>query len=110
MAIQPIDLQTMYSHMGNVAKQAAHAQQGVQLSQSMNQVEVIKQNAENASKVQKTNNGSKSGAVDEDGRNKSDPQQNDKDDEKRRKEDSHEISKSYGLSESYLGVHIDISR
>lgn len=110
MAIQPIDLQTMYSQMGNVAKQAAHAQQGVQLSQSMNQVEVIKQNAENASKVQKTNNGSKSGAVDENGRNKSDPQQNDRDDEKRRKEDSHEISKSYGLSESYLGVHIDISR
>lgn len=110
MAIQPIDLQTMYSQMGNIAKQAAHAQQGVQLSQSMNQVNVIKENSENASKVHQTNNGAKSGAVDEDGRNKNNSKQNSKHHDNQEEEKSSEGQNKFGLSESYLGVHIDISR
>ena len=48
MGLQPIDLQTMYSQLSNVARQAAHQQQGVQLSESMQQAGIIRQNQEQA--------------------------------------------------------------
>ena len=55
MAIHPIDLQTMYSQIENVAKQAVHQQQGVQLSESMQKANEILQNMEQANKVQQMN-------------------------------------------------------
>lgn len=107
MAIQPIDLQTMYSQLGNVANKVAHSQQGAQLFQSMNQVNVIKQNAEQAAKVQKTNENSKSVNVNKDGRNEDSADFSQKKNEKDKEKDSEE--KSFGITESFLGVHVDIS-
>ncbi len=54
MAIQPIDLQTMYAQIQNVAKQAAFQQQGLQLADSMQQENIIKQNEEMAQRVKET--------------------------------------------------------
>ena len=51
MAVSPIDLQTMFSQVENVAKQASHLQQGVKLAEEMQQINVIRQNAEIAQKV-----------------------------------------------------------
>ena len=39
MGLNPLDLQTMYSQLNNVAKQAAHQTQGASLAQSMQQTQ-----------------------------------------------------------------------
>lgn len=56
MAIQPIDLQNMYSQISNIAKNVAGQQQAAQLSESIQQQNQIQKNIENAQKVQQTNN------------------------------------------------------
>src|SRR5574344_2100465 len=53
MAIHPIDLQTMYSQMDTVARTAANQQQGVQLSQQMQEAGKIRKLAEEAAMVHK---------------------------------------------------------
>lgn len=55
MAIQPIDMQTMYSQLNNVAKNAG-AQQQAQLSEAMQQQSNIQKNLENSQKIQNTSN------------------------------------------------------
>jgi hypothetical protein len=52
MAIQPIDLQTLYSQLDTVAKTAAHQQQGIQLAASMRAAEVNRQETEKNTAVQ----------------------------------------------------------
>ena len=46
MAIHPIDLQTMYSQIDNVAKQVVHQQQGAALAESVQQTNFVRQNKE----------------------------------------------------------------
>ena len=46
MAIQPIDLQTMYSQMANIAQNAAQAQDGGRLTEAMQQQNIVRQNLE----------------------------------------------------------------
>lgn len=55
MGIQPIDLQTMYSQLSNVAKTMSGAQQA-QLTESMQQQGNIQRELENSQKVQQTSN------------------------------------------------------
>ena len=71
MAIHPIDLQTMYSQIENVAKQAVHQQQGVQLSESMQKANEIRQNMEQANKVQQMNEQNKLSNLNQDGQSSS---------------------------------------
>ena len=52
MAIHPIDLQTMYSQIDNVAKQVVHQQQGAALAESVQQTNFVRQNKEDVKKVQ----------------------------------------------------------
>lgn len=52
MAIAPIDLQTLYSQLENVSKTVVHQQQGVQLSQAIQQETNAKQVAEKSTAVQ----------------------------------------------------------
>ncbi len=54
MGIQPIDLQSMYSQISNVAKTVGGQQQAAQLSDAMQQQSVIQRNLENSKKVQQT--------------------------------------------------------
>ena len=111
MSLNPLDLQTMYSQINNVAKQAAHLTQGAQLASSMQQEEAVRKNQEEAKKVAETkeNTQSKGIDVDSDGKN-SNP------------EAEHHEKKApdnpYGqndadkkrIKEEYLGQHIDITR
>lgn len=111
MSVQPLDLQTMYSQMANVAKQVAHSEQGVQLSKAMQQVDVIKQNKEESLKVQQAGEDAKSSGINKDGRNN----QNFNSPNEKKKEESkddipEEQSDKYRIKESYLGQHIDITR
>ena len=55
MAIHPIDMQTMYSQLNNVAKNAG-AQQQAPLTEAMQQQSNIQKNLENSQKIQNTSN------------------------------------------------------
>ena len=54
MALQPIDLQTMYSQMANVAQRVASEGQGAALSQSIQTQGIVNQNLQQSQSVQKT--------------------------------------------------------
>lgn len=110
MGIAPIDLQTMYSQMSNVAKVVADKQQGAQLATQLQENNVIRQNEEKAQTVQKAaDDEAKSMGVNQDGNgNNSSYQQGKK--KENHEEDSLQPSKPVEIREAYLGRHIDISR
>lgn len=107
MAIQPIDLQTMYAQIQNVAKEAAFREQGVKLADAMQQADVIEQNKEKAQRVKETEENSKASVVNEDGRSSESG-------ERKKKKDKNSADtgeeNAPRLKESYLGQHIDIMR
>ena len=110
MGLQPIDLQTMYSQLSNVARQAAHQQQGVQLSEAMQQAGIVRQNQEQAEKVQQAEEQSKLGGINRNGRNNSGQQQKKKEKSPDEQDSEAENTAQNRLKESYLGQHIDITR
>lgn len=109
MAIQPIDLQTIYSQMSNVAKNVAHQQNGNQLTQAMQENVAVQQEQERLSQVHKTaeNDANTSQVKDEGHQNNS--FQNQKN-QKKSKEEEPEKKKLTEIRESFLGQNIDISR
>ncbi len=108
MAIAPIDLQTMYSQMNNVAKTVANQQQGTQLVNAMQEAKIVRQNLENSAQVHKAaDNEAKSGQVKADGHGSSNQEGFDK---KQRKSDQEQSDKENVIRESFLGQHIDITR
>ena len=108
MAIAPIDLSTIYSQMNNVAKTVQHQQQGVQLSQSMQENAMIQQNQEQAAQVHKTADSEANAAQVKDDANGSGAQaQNGR---KKNPEETPEPKKMTEIRESFLGQNIDISR
>ncbi len=109
MAIAPIDLSTIYSQMNNVAKTVQHQQQGVQLSQSMQENAMIQQNQEQAAQVHKTADSEANAAQVKDDANGSGAQsQNGR--KKKNPEETPEPKKMTEIRESFLGQNIDISR
>ena len=67
MGVSPIDLQTMYANMNNVARLASHQQQGVVLAQQLQESKIIQQNAEKAAQVHKAaDNDAKSTGIHDD--------------------------------------------
>lgn len=109
MGLQPIDLQTMYSQISNVARQTVHQQQGVQLSEAMQQVNVVRQNQEKSEKVHQTEEQEKSGVINQNGKNPS-GQQEKEEKKSEHKEPEPQNSEQNRLKEPYLGQHIDITR
>lgn len=109
MAIQPIDLQTIYSQMSNVAKNVAHQQNGNQLTQAMQENVAVQQEQERLSQVHKTaeNEANTRQVKDEGHQNNS--FQNQKN-QKKSKEEEPEKKKLTEIRESFLGQNIDISR
>ena len=63
MGLNPIDLQTMYAQLNNVAKQASAQTQGAQLSQAMHEANVVEKNLEEARKVVQARESAKSGDI-----------------------------------------------
>ena len=111
MSLNPLDLQTMYSQINNVAKQASHLTQGAQLSQSMQQEEAVRKNQEEAKKVSETKENSQAKGIDvnSDGKNSNTGHQNS---EKKSADNPYEQNDSdkIRIKEEYLGKHIDITR
>lgn len=109
MAVQPIDLQTMYSQMANVASKVSGEQHGAQMASSLQQQSAVIQNAEAAKTVQKTSgDNSKTGLV-KDG---SSGQQQEQSGSKHKNESEEELmeNKKTEFREDFLGRHIDITR
>lgn len=109
MAIQPIDLSTMYSQMNNVAKTVAHQQNGAQLTQAMQENLVLQQEKVRLSQVQKAaENEASAGVVKDEGRQKNSFQnQNNREKNQPEEEQQKKITE---IRETFLGQNIDISR
>ena len=112
MAIQPIDLQTIYSQMGNVAKNVAHQQNGNQLTQAMQENAAVQQKQEQLAQVHKTaeNEAVASQIKDEAHQNNSFQNQRNQRNQKKNQEEELEKNKLTEIRESFLGQNIDISR
>ena len=110
MGVQPIDLSTMYSQMANVANQVAHVEQGMQLSKSMQQVDVVKTNTEQSKKVHEAAEDSKSTAVNKDGSGGQHLAGGKHDGQNGLTPEEKDSADKYRIKESYLGQHIDITR
>ena len=111
MAIQPIDLQTMYSQMANIAQNAAQAQDGGKFAEAMQQQNIVRENLEEAERVSRPasdESEAQSRAVKNDGSSPS----HGKSEEKGKggeREKKHE-GRERAVRESYIGQHIDITR
>ena len=110
MALQPIDLQTMYSQMANVAQRVASEGQGAALSQSMQTQGLVNQNLQASQSVQKAAaNESQTGKIKADGKNDEGAPSGGK----KKKEDGQEepeAKKEYEIRDPALGVHVNITR
>lgn len=111
MGLNPLDLQTMYAQINNVARDAAHLTQGAALSEAMQQQNIVKKNLEEATKVNQAKENSKSKGVDVNAEGKNQSQDGDFSDGKRSGGSvSEEDRDSERIKEDYLGRHIDITR
>lgn len=110
MSVQPIDLQTMYSQMPNVANRVAHEQQGAQTNAELQQQFAVNKNAQEIKTVKKAADTESKTALVKDGGGKSQMQQ--ASENGARKNDSHENSgtEKTEIREEYLGRHINITR
>lgn len=109
MAIQPIDLQTIYSQMSNVAKNVAHQQNGNQLTQAMQENVAVQQEQERLAQVHKTAENEANTSQVKDKGHQNNSFQNQKN-QKKSKEEEPEKKKLTEIRESFLGQNIDISR
>lgn len=109
MAIQPIDLSTMYSQMNNVAKTVAHQQNGAQLTQAMQENLVLQQEKVRLSQVQKASENEASAGVVKDESRQKNSFQNQNNREKNQPEEEQQ-KKITEIREAFLGQNIDISR
>ncbi len=114
MAIAPIDLQTMYSQMGHLAKVAADQQNGSHLAQQLQETRRIQQDAERAKQIKKTaDHDSKALAVGKDGKRGGSAEHFEEESESGEEKESTnaEVSPQKTLTEireSYLGTMISI--
>ena len=104
MAIQPIDLQTMYSQMANIAQNAAQAQDGGKFAEAMQQQNIVRENLEEAERVSRPasdESEAQSRAVKNNGSSPShgESEESGKGGERER-----------AVRESYIGQHVDITR
>lgn len=108
MAIHPIDLQTMYSNMGNVARNYSAQQLASQSSKQFQDNTTIQQNLEKATQVNKAaENETKSTALNADGRGGSENPQHKG--EKKESQQEEVAPKVIEIRKAHLGNHIDIS-
>ncbi len=107
MAIQPIDLQTMYSSLEKVSKMTGQKQQGIQLQSAIQQDELTKRIHEQSTTVEKAE-------MDDDGiAHVKDRKSNDNENQsfEEREEHKEELNeeKIEIITDPSLGQHIDIS-
>lgn len=110
MAVQPIDLQAVYTQMDKAAQIASRQQNGLQLANALQESQVVRETAEQASQVQKAaQNEAEIKMRDNDQKSSQGDIPNGK--KKRRNSDSQEKNDTpqTEIRELYLGQHIDIT-
>lgn len=111
MALQPIDLQTMYSQMANVAQRVASEGQGAALSQSIQTQSIINQNLQQSQSVQKTAaNEAQTGKIKADSKGSGGGAAAGGQKKKEAQAEEPEEKKEYEIRDPALGVHINITR
>lgn len=109
MGLQPIDLQTMYSQMSNMAKQASLAEHSMQAVQNLQNKELARQIEEKKNKVLEAEKQNGAASVNQNGHNNQGGAESFKN--KENDKDSAEDEDNKGrLKESYIGQHVDITR
>ncbi len=110
VAVQPIDLQTMYSQMQNVARDVANAQFQPQLAQQMREMSMVQQQQERAQTVQRAaNEEAQPTHVDSDGQG-GNSRQPDRQDEPKAGGERSPAAKKAEIREGFLGRHVDVIR
>lgn len=113
MAIQPIDLSTLYSQMDKVSKFNASVEQNVKMVNASNMNKTIQENLVKSQQVHEAKNeDSNSSKVRPDGKNSQQQMSGEKksSDEKENKEEQNPVKKTVEISDPRLGQHIDITR
>ena len=108
MALQPIDLQTMYSQMANVAQRVSGETQGASLSQQNQQQGIVNQNLRQSQSVQRAaENQSEAGKIKKDGSGNS---QNAEAQEKKggRQETEESEKREYEIRDPLLGQRVNL--
>lgn len=107
MGISPIDLQTMYSQMNNIAREVSYLQQGVPLAASMQEKNIMLNKMEERKKVQEAKEGEHLQELNQNGSNSTFLEQQRKQKKDTPEEEGVENKTKYA-KESYLGNRIDI--
>lgn len=111
MAIQPIDLQNMYSQLSNVSKVIANQPEVAQLNNSVKQENQIQQNLENTQKVNETNqDGQNTNLINADGKNGGNSFYQNPNKSQQENKDESEQKLFSGNSSSLVGRIVDITR
>lgn len=111
MAIQPIDLQTMYSQMSNVANRVSHEQQSAHVAQGLQQQTAVNQNAQTVKTVNKASPEEENAPnVKEDGHNNSEQKESEKKKNQNQKQSESYANPKIEIREDYLGKHVNIER
>lgn len=110
MGLQPLDLQTMYSQISNVANKATGIEQSLQAMQNTQRKEAVRQAEEQSKKVQESEKQDGTSSVNQNGHNSSLFSSGQKNKEKQNDSGEESESSKYRLKESYLGQHVDITR
>ena len=110
MAIQPIDLSTMYSQMDNVAKFTASQNQLAQVGNQIGADRLAQNTAEKAKTVQEVaKEDSEAGVINKDARNGASDEQGQSKEKKNPEAQEEDAPKQYEFSDPLLGRHIDIT-
>lgn len=109
MGLQPIDLQTMYSQMSNMAKQASIAEHSMQAVQNAQNKEIVRQIEEEKNKVLEAEKQNGAASVNQNGHNSQSGAESSEKNKNKETPDEESNNKSR-LKESYIGQHVDITR
>ena len=109
MAIQPIDLQTMYSQVSNVAQNAVRIQESAQLASAINQQNIVQETLQEDSKVREAAREEAETMNVKNDSNSGGAQFSESEKDKNQKKDEKHL-KTENVYESYIGQHINITR
>jgi hypothetical protein len=109
MAIQPIDLQTLFSQLEKISQQQTHLQQGVQLKNAMQQDELQKKDALRKEGIEEANKLETGPATIKDREGSSGNRPGARSGSSGETEDIPEPKKNDIFTDPSLGNHIDIS-
>jgi len=111
MAIQPIDLQTLFTQIDKVAKTQSAQREGLAMQQTMQGEQIQRKTEELINSVNQAQNTGEDGAekVKDQGKKNMDNSEKKKKDPRQEENTQEEEAKAYTFRDPFLGRNIDIS-